>query len=272
MVAEAVRETVAAEETQVPQPEVEAPPSPPAPETTQETDASTSEPTLESAHEEFLRGLGATEDATTGTESGDRKPLSPEAQAEVDAALAEERAERERLQRETGVLNSLRDWAQTTRNEVLQSGFNQQTADWIVQKGLEARNLGIQATRLEAETSGATTTVNQFYDAMAKELPANKRQAFLNARGTEHKSQPDTVKAFLAAAREGYLPAKEVAKAKTEAVEAYKAHLISKGLLKGAAAPPAEGGAGSAPATNGDFNPNTASMDQVNARLKALGV
>lgn len=274
VVAEAVRETVAAEETQVPQPEAEAPPSPPAPDTPeQQTEESTSEPNLDTAHEEFLRSLGATEGDAPTDESG-TKPLSPEAQAEVDRVLAEKETETQKAQRELGVLNSFRDNATTLRTWSA-GKLQPQDTEALVAFFRDYHGVSGQIHRAEATQAAATETVNQFYDAMAKELPAGKRQSFLNARGSEHKSQPDTVKAFLSMAREGYVPAKEVTKAKTDAVNAYKEHLIKHKLLKGHDAPPADGGSGVTHNASSDdailSDPNSSEADRAAAFQRKHG-
>lgn len=248
MVAEAVREAVAAEETQVPQPEVEAPPSPPAPETPeQQADApDTSEPTLESALDEFLRGGDVKEEATAGTDPDAPKPLSPEAQAEVDRHLSEQAAAHEKLQRETGVVNALRDWATNTRTQAAQAGVAQNVTDWFIEKGIEAMNLKTQVTQLEASESAAVQAVDQFYASAAKTLPAKDRQAFLAARGTEHKGPDDTLKALRTEWLKDYVHKSEITKIKTQTKDELRAFLIEKKLLKGHDAPPAEGGGGGA--------------------------
>ena len=259
MVAEAVREAVAAEETQVPQPE-ESPPSPPAPVENPEPQAepqSDVEPNLESVHEEFLRSLGAGEGEQTGNEP--EKKLSPEAQAEVDRVLNEAQQTTQKQLRETGILNTFRDNATQLRTWAANK-LQPQDTEALVAFFRDYHGVSGQIHRSEAGDQAAVETVGQFYDVMAKELPASKRQGFLNARGTEHKSQADTVKAWLALKTEGMVTKADAATQVKDGVEKYKAFLIEKKLLKGHDAPPAEGGAGAIDSSSDEAklsDPNT---------------
>lgn len=264
---------VAPEETQVPQPE-DTPPSPPAPDVEiPQADTPDAEPSLDAVHDEFLKTLDADESSDAGNESAPK--LSPEAQAEVDRVLNEQQQQTQKQLRETGILNTFRDNANTLRTWA-NGRLAPQDTEALVAFFRDYHGISGQIHKSEASETAAVETVTQFYDAMAKELPATKRQAFLNARGTEHKSQADTVKAWLAAKTEGMVTKAELTKAKADAVNAYKEHLIKNRLLKGHDAPPQEGAAaavspGSDEAKLADPNTPPAELLAIRMRQRAAG-
>lgn len=265
-----------AEEAKVPQPEDEAPPSPPAPEAPVEQQAEEpAEVSLEAALEDLLRpSTDAEEAASTGTESDDEVKLTPEEQAKFDRLEAKKAKREQELNQETQDINDLRDLTERARNTALQAGFSPEWANFIAQRALDGRNLGLKVGRIEGKDAGSYETVQTFYKVMAEQLPANKRQAFLNAHGTEHTTHEDTIKGWMDAVVDERVR-REVKKAKDEAKQELRALLIEKKLLKGHDAPPAEGSSGASSSSDeaklADPNTPVSELIAIRERQKRAG-
>jgi len=278
VVAEAPTLIAPTEELQVPQ--TEEPSSPPAPESEenppeQQAEESDAEPTLESVHDEFLKKIGAGEDVTDTSEPG-AKPLSPEAQAELERVLQERDEETQRLTRETGILNTFRDNATTLRTwaaNKLQPG----DTEALVAFFRDYHGISGQIHKGEAVAQETTRQVTEYSTAMAKalKLPPAKSQEFVSELMKPDMNQAKAAEAVVARAREGYVSKQELTKAKAEAVNEYKAFLIEKKLLKGHDAPPAENSSGVASSSDeaklADPNTPVSELIAIRERQKRAG-
>lgn len=242
MVAEAVAAPVV-EEKPVPQPEEVAPSTPEVPVVPVEAAEVETPPepsALDTAHEAFLRELGASAEVTTpGTEG--KPALAPEAEEEVERRVNETLTAAQRQAQQLGQINYFRDSTTHLRNWAQQRNLDPADTNVLVEFFNQYHNVGQQVTKLEASEAAAAQTVTDAYAAAAKVLGLKGPQAneFIGARGNGHKGPEDTMKAIVELARKGFVSESE-AKARTSAaLVKYKAEVVDPIVGK---APPREGG------------------------------
>ncbi len=100
--------------------------------------------------------------------------------------------------------------------------------------------------RTEAQNEENLRVVQTFYNEMAKSLSPTDAAKFIAARGADHKSEADTVTAFQALARKGYVKESEAKNRETTAVVAKLKELDEKGLLNRSRTPSTNDGRGMA--------------------------
>lgn len=200
----------------------------------------TPEPTeADLAHEEFLKEhYGEDSTPSTPTDTTPTPPLSPEIEEAVAARIAEMTTAAQRQQSTQAQQQAYNNTAQTVYNWALQSNHSPQEAQQLASLFTAFADTVAPVHRSDATAAENIRVVSQFYDEAAKLLPASRRQPFIEARGKDHKSPADTVKAIYEAGRTGYVSEHDAKQREAKAVTDYKAFLETKGLLVGGKSPP----------------------------------
>lgn len=224
-------------------------PEPEAPESTEESPPEQPTPEAEQPAADLDTEFNAFVGTPTSEEapsSGSADSLPPEVEQEVQKRVLTHQQEQQRQLQELGRLNHFRDTATRLRSNLTAQGLPDNLQSYILNEFNSYHNDYGQIITREAGDAAAITSVQEFYKAAAPFIPSADRDAWLAARGSEHKSQADTVKALVDHARKGYVKESEVKKQVAAAKVDTKKWFEDKGLIAGSKAPPNGNGSGGA--------------------------